>query len=695
MFRSKTTILQLCACLAVAAWTHLAAAEPAAATKPLRVGVENESAPYTFADAQGRPSGFSVELLKSVAQDQGLALDFKVMNWGDLLAAFKRNEIDIIGNVVDTPDRMAFMRFSATTMLMRGGVYMTRGTPPIKSVADLNGRRVAVLRDSRAHDYIKRQGWTVRFVFAATLKECVQAVNDGRADIVLATRLVTDHIIQTEGYDKLVATDLQFPDFDYREHFGVQIAADGLRAQLNEGLLSAYRNGDYNRLYEKWLGPLDPQKLRWRDVQPFLPLLTGLAIATLGVLLWQRRLLHRLSRQAREIRENEQRLQLVFEGSQDAFWDWDVPSGRILRSPRWTGMLGYRPEEIGLDLQSFVDLVHPDDRVRVMAHNDRIRQPQQDHFVREMRMRAKTGEWMWILDRGKVVARDPVTGAPRRITGTHTDITDRKRAEAEADKLQHKMEEAQKLESLGVLAGGIAHDFNNLLTVILGNSTLARLESAESPANQARLDAVVTSAHRAAELCHQLLAYAGKGSYSIDRINLNDIVTETTRLLELSISKQAKLEFALAPALPRIEADSSQIRQVIMNLVINASEALTEHPGTIRIGTRVVTLPAAGSGDSSAPADVAPGDYVCVEVADNGSGMTPDVLARIFDPFFTTKFTGRGLGLAAVIGIVRTHRGTLKVESAPGKGSVFRIYLPVSQGQTAHPFEPAGGSTTT
>jgi signal transduction histidine kinase len=303
-----------------------------------------------------------------------------------------------------------------------------------------------------------------------------------------------------------------------------------------------------------------------------------------------------------------------------------------------------------------------------------------------MRMRTKTGAWKWILDRGKVVARDPATGTPLRISGTHTDITDRKRAEEESDKLQHKMEEAQKLESLGVLAGGIAHDFNNLLTVILGNSTLARLESGESPANQARLDAIVTSAHRAAELCHQLLAYAGKGSYSIDRINLNEMVAETTRLLELSISKQAKLEFALAASLPRIEADPSQIRQVIMNLVINASEALTETRGVIRISTKVVTLPLPEAAGSSSPSETAPGDYICVEVADTGSGMTPEVLARIFDPFFTTKFTGRGLGLAAVIGIVRTHRGTLKVDSTPGKGSVFRIYLPVSQTQTAHPF---------
>ena len=412
---------------------------------------------------------------------------------------------------------------------------------------------------------------------------------------------------------------------------------------------------------------------------------TFIALATLGVLLWQRRLLNRLSRQAASIRENEERLQLVFEGSQDAFWDWEIVSDRILRSPRWANMLGYALEEIGPGRKAFRDLLHPDDLAAILADEEIVRAGK-DHFALEFRMKAKSGEWKWILDRGKVVARDPATHAPRRITGTHSDITARKLAEAEADKLQLKMLETQKLESLGLLAGGIAHDFNNLLTVIVGNSTLASLESGESPANRARLDNVITSARRAAELCHQLLAYAGKGSFTTEPINLNEIVTETTRLLELSIGEHAQLEFTLAPTLPRNQADSSQIRQVIMNLIINASESLAGNPGTIRLTTSVITLQPPGPGESAPAMEAVPGEYVCLEVADTGAGMTPEVIARIFDPFFTTKFTGRGLGLAAVIGIVRAHHGTLKVHSTPGQGSTFRVFLPVSQNETVHPF---------
>ncbi|MDI1249993.1 MAG: ATP-binding protein, partial [Lacunisphaera sp.] len=419
------------------------------------------------------------------------------------------------------------------------------------------------------------------------------------------------------------------------------------------------------------------------------PVVTLVSVAILGVLLWQRGLLARLSRQARAIRENEERLQLVFEGSQDAFWDWDAPTHRIIRSPRWAGMLGYAPDDIRQSWEGFFALVHPDDQPDVLADEKLIRAGK-DNFAIEFRMKAKSGEWKWILDRGKVVTRDPVTRAPQRVVGTHTDITARKQAEAEAARVRHQMVEAQKLESLGVLAGGVAHDFTNLLTVIIGNTSLARLESAGSPANCARLDSVLTASRQAAQLCHSLLAYAGKGGFATQQINLNQIVTETTRLLEVSIGKQAKLEFALAPDLPTNEADPVQVRQVIMNLVTNAAEALGGKAGTIRLSTSAVTLGAASPGGGSASTlEAEPGPYLCLEVADTGEGMDPAMQTRIFEPFYSTKFTGRGLGLPAVLGIVRSHHGTLKVASSPGHGTTVRVFLPLQQVDTVHPFPVA------
>ncbi|HEY0863802.1 MAG TPA: transporter substrate-binding domain-containing protein [Lacunisphaera sp.] len=653
---------------------------------PLRVMMEHASPPFSTLNAAGQPEGFAVDLLKAVAADQNLRLEFDLRPWQQVYAEFQQGRGDILGLVASSDERAALMDFSLPFEKLVCGVYYHRDRVEIRTVADLRGLRLAVIKNAITHEYALKQPWGVIIHPYDSLGECVEAVERGDVEAALGTQLVTDYQVQVMGLTHVTRSELSFPDISYNLCYAVQPGNKALLAKINLGLLHLRLNREHDILHEKFLGPLGPQKLRWRDLQRFLPPLAAIILSVLGVLLWQRRLLRRVSSQARAIKENEERLQLVFEGSQDGFWDWDVASGRILRSPRWAGILGYTLDEIEPGRKAFLGHIHPDDLPLIVADEERM-WAGQDQFAHEFRMRAKSGEWKWILDRGKVVARDPATGKPLRITGTHSDITARKLAEEAADRLEQKMQETQKLESLGVLAGGIAHDFNNLLSVILGNASLARLEAAETPANAARLDSIVTAANRAADLCRQLLAYAGKASFSLSRLNLNELITETTRLLELSISKQARLEFALTPVLPPIEADASQLRQIIMNLVINASEAIGDQSaGTIRLATTVVRLPLPGSPEAGPDASLPPGDYVCVEISDTGCGMPPEVLNRIFDPFFSTKFTGRGLGLAAVLGIVRTHGGALRVFSTAGKGSTFRIYLPVSQSQTQHPF---------
>jgi PAS domain S-box-containing protein len=684
--------LRATACCLLAGFVLAAGRLAAAETPVLRVLMEEASPPFAARDATAQPEGFAVDLMRAVAADQGFRVEFDLRPWPEVYADFQRGKGDILGLVAWSEERAAQMDFSLPFERLVGGVYSHRDKPKFQTLEELRGKRIAVRRNAITQEFARRQPWATDLRIYENLGECLQAVDRGECDAMLGTQLVTDHQIRKLGLTKVVRCPIEIPGIDYRLCFAVQPGHKELLARINAGLYHLQASRQHDALHEKWLGPLEPQRLLWRDLEPWLPLATFIAMAVLGVLLWQRGLLARLSRQARAIRESEERLQLVFEGSQDAFWDWDVTAGRILRSPRWAGMLGYAPEEIGPTRDSFQDKIHPEDRARVAALVQQLWDGQ-DQFHHEFRLRAKSGKWRWILDRGKVVSRDPATGAPRRITGTHTDITERKLAEAEAEKLRQKMLEAQKLESLGVLAGGIAHDFNNLLTVIIGNGTLARLEAGETPANQARLDSVLTSARRAAELCHQLLAFAGKGSFTTARINLNDLVNETARLLEISIGRHARLEFALAPDLPPNEADPSQIRQVIMNLLINASEALAGRPGTIRLATSAVTVGPAAPGSGSAW-EIESGAYVCLEVADTGEGMTAAVRERIFDPFYSTKFTGRGLGLAAVLGIVRMHHGSLKVDSTPGRGSVFRVLLPVVQRTTVHPFpspeDPAG-----
>ena len=245
------------------------------------------------------------------------------------------------------------------------------------------------------------------------------------------------------------------------------------------------------------------------------------------------------------------------------------------------------------------------------------------------------------------------------------DITERQKTEA-------ALRQAQKLESLGVLAGGIAHDFNNLLTGILGNASLILDTSSQLDPDRLSLEDIVALSKRAADLTNQLLAYAGKGRFVITKFDLSELVLEMLRLIQTSIPKMVRLELALAPDLPWIEADASQIQQIVMNLVINAAEAIGPEGGTVWVSTGVAEIE---SGDERAP-----GRYVYMEVRDSGCGMDEATRAKIFDPFFTTKFAGRGLGLAAVSGIVRGHNGRMQLESVPGGGSTFRISLPALEG---------------
>jgi DNA-binding response OmpR family regulator/nitrogen-specific signal transduction histidine kinase len=246
------------------------------------------------------------------------------------------------------------------------------------------------------------------------------------------------------------------------------------------------------------------------------------------------------------------------------------------------------------------------------------------------------------------------------------DISQKKRAE-------EQLRQAQKLESIGVLAGGVAHDFNNILTSIIGNASL--IGGVLPPATAERVEVILRSAERAADLTRQLLAYAGKGRWVVESVNLSTLVSQAMNLVRVAVPQEIEIRLALSLDLPEIQADRLEMQQILMNLVTNAGEAIAAADcGSIAIST--------GSQQIAAPlpccvaGELKPGRYIFLEVADTGCGMDHEIRARMFDPFFTTKFTGRGLGLAAVAGIVRIHRGGILVETAPARGARFRVLLP-------------------
>jgi len=288
----------------------------------------------------------------------------------------------------------------------------------------------------------------------------------------------------------------------------------------------------------------------------------------------------------------------------------------------------------------------------------------------------------------------PLTDPDGRVFGIVSllaDITDRKRAEQQRRELDEKIQHAQKLESLGVLAGGIAHDFNNLLMGILGNAGLALMELPPESAARASVEQVETAARRAAELTKQMLAYSGRGRFVVRPLDLSRLVEEMAHLLRASIPRKVELKCEFAGNLPLVEADGTQLRQVVMNLITNGADAIEREAGVVTISTGALQADAAYLASTFLGEDLPEGNYVYVEVADNGVGIPAETREKIFDPFFTTKTTGRGLGLAAVLGIVRGHQGAVKVDSEPGRGTTIRVLLPKSRTVARPDGEEAAG----
>ncbi|MCX7819552.1 MAG: PAS domain-containing protein [Kiritimatiellae bacterium] len=288
-----------------------------------------------------------------------------------------------------------------------------------------------------------------------------------------------------------------------------------------------------------------------------------------------------------------------------------------------------------------------------------------------------------------------VSLSPDRCAMFVTDITRRIREEQERRQMMDRAQQLQKLESLGRLAGGIAHDFNNILMTVLGAADLARAELPPHHPGREHLDNIIHAARRASNLCRQLLDYAGRGRLTTADFSLNDLIEDMAHLLAISLPRNVRLDCELDPALPMVRGDPSRVMQAILNLVTNAAEAIGESSGVIRIATsteRVITALDAGPGT---PDPLPPGDYVVFEVTDTGSGIPPEMLNQIFDPFFSTRMEGRGLGLPAVLGIVRSHGGGIRVRSRVGEGSTFQLLLPAVRPVAAAHSAPSGEPAAT
>ncbi len=384
--------------------------------------------------------------------------------------------------------------------------------------------------------------------------------------------------------------------------------------------------------------------------------------------------------------ERERRL---FVGGPVAIFRWIAAEGWPVEyaSPNVVGIFGHTAADFTTGRVRYATVVHPEDIARVAQEVTSFSAAGEAFFEQDYRIIRADGETRWLYD-FTALTRDE-TGKITHYEGYVLDITERRRAEDEARQMQARLHHAQKLESLGVLAGGIAHDFNNLLVGVLGNAALAKDEVAVNSPVYESLEHIESAARRAAELAQQMLAYSGRAQLSKTKVNLSELVEQMLDLLKVSISKKAVIVRDIATDLSLVEGDASQLTQVVMNLITNASDAIGDQPGRIVLRSGIFDATKEYFATCHVGRDLPAGRFVSIEVSDDGTGMTSETVARMFDPFFTTKFVGRGLGLASVLGIVKGHQGAICVDSSPGQGTTVRVLLPIAPS----PVDDVAGST--
>jgi len=392
----------------------------------------------------------------------------------------------------------------------------------------------------------------------------------------------------------------------------------------------------------------------------------------------------------RNLEQSEERFRLIANTVDQVFWIHCIrPEVTEYVSPAFEAIWGRPVQVLYDDPRQWAATIEEEDRAAVDRAWSEALDGRAETVDFSYRIRRPDGEVRWIEDRGTAI-RDE-SGRVLKMVGIAKDVTVRRRTEQAARKLERQALDAQKTESLTVLAGGVAHDMNNLLMGVLGNADVALADLPSDSLARVCLEDIKLAAQRAGELSRQLLIYSGRRQLEMTKVDLTEIVGEMVRLLGASVAKGAELRFEAQGTQVAMLGDATQLRQVVMNLVINASDALDEREGVITLRTGVAELDQAALEAMTLGAGRAPGRFAYVEVADTGRGMTEQTRVRLFEPFFTTKFAGRGLGLAAVLGIVRGHEGVIDVQSSPDHGATFRALFPALEG--AEEAERAGDAT--
>jgi len=671
--------------------------------RALIIGGGRHFPPFKYLDERGRPCGFDVDLTRAIAREVGLDVRIQLGNWPDSVEALRKGEIDAIQGMFYSQERARFLDFSPRYMVVNGVSVMRKGTGPLPETFEaLAGLDLAVQAGDTILEELRTRGIQANVTTVPTQEDVLREVAEGRHLCGIAARACALHFMHKHGWTNLVYSEQAFYSADYG--YAVAKGRQALLSKISEGLSAIKASGEYQKIYDRWFGAYEPEPIGWIKALKYVAYVAvPLLLIALLALVWSWNLRRQVAARTADLRqvvdalaESEKTHRLLAEQTLDMIWAMDTDLIFTYANPATERLTGYAPDAfVGTHLSKHFDEAHLNDLMKIIAQ-EITKGPENSDVILESCILRRDGSSVPIEVHGRVIFDE--AGRPVLLQGTTRDISERREEEAKHEALQAQLLQMQKLDSVGRLAGGVAHDFNNLLMGIMGYTELCRDLVTDNPPALELLDAVLKEVKRSANLTRQLLAFARKQTVAPKVISLNDAVANMLTMLPRLIGEDIDVAWFPADELHPIKIDPSQIDQILANLCVNARDAIN---GTGRI--TIETAPVSVTDDyCKQHAETLPGDYAVLAVSDDGCGMDQETLSHIFEPFYTKKKVGEGtgLGLATVYGIVKQNNGFINVYSELGKGSTFRVYLPVSPEALEAPQAPVpdtiriGGSET-
>ena len=656
---------------------------PAAAGKQperLIVGGGDSFRPTIFLNEQGEPDGIHVELWRLWSQKTGVDVQFKLMDWSLVLPALLAGEIDVAEGVSFTPERAEILDFSKPYDEMPAYIFFHETLYGVKGLDDIEGFPVGVLRGTSVQAYLEEHGKNLRLILYDNPEQIIDAALDGRIRVFVSEEPTISFYFSRAGswggfrraQKPLLSSDLRV---------AVRKGDTAMLALVEQGM-SQITPQDKRRIEKKWSGtPLAPH-MPWKWILLGLGVILALIC---GVILWNTQLRRRIATATRTLRRSEERFLQVAAHAHEWFWEVDAGGLFTYCSPAALDISGYTPDELEGKIH-FFDLFHEDELEETKARAMRLFQEIKRFQDFISHNKSKTGQDIWLSTAGVELTdeQDELTG----FRGVSVDITEKRKNERELEAHRERLEElveertaalkqaneqllqSQKMEAIGVLAGGIAHDFNNILATISGTAEFMQKKAGPDAPGSEHLRRILRSCRRARDLTMKLLTFARREKLDIRTVTPNQIVSDVVDMLR-TLPGYITVQTRLAGDLPHITVDRNQISQALLNICLNASDAI-EDTGVMTIETYKTEWEHTG-GDGPAP-----GTYCAIRVTDTGRGIDPEIRDKIFEPFFTTKARGKGtgLGLSVTLGIIQNHGGHINISDGPDGGAAFEILIP-------------------